>query len=220
MKILIVIAHPEPKSFNAAMYQEAIKTLEKNGHEVKTSDLYQMDFNPVSGRENFTAVKNAAYFSQQAEEHFAHENNGFASDILAEQEKVLWCDLMIWQFPLWWFSVPAILKGWVDKVFAMGKFYDNGRIYDNGLLKGKKALLSLTTGGPEKNYITTKYGSIDQILHPIHTGILKFVGFSVLKSEIIFSIERTNDEERKEILERWSTRLKNICTEPVTSHKL
>lgn len=58
-------------------------------------------------------------------------------------------------------SVPAILKGCLDKVFAMGKFYENGRIYNNGLLKGKKALLSITTGGPEKNYITAKYGSTD-----------------------------------------------------------
>ena len=173
-----------------------------------------MNFNPVSDRENFTTIKNIAYLSQQAEERFAYENNGFAKDILAEQDKVLWCDLMIWQFPLWWFSVPAILKGWVDKVFAMGKFYDNGRIYNNGLLKGKKALLSITTGGPEKNYITAKYGSPDQILHPIQTGILEFVGFSVLPSEIYFSIERIKDDERKEILERWSNRLKYIFTEP------
>lgn len=213
MKILIVIAHPEPNSFNAAMYREALKTLEENGHEVKTSDLYQMNFNPVSDRENFTTVKNTEYFSQQAEEHFASENNGFANDVLEEQDKVLWCDLMIWQFPLWWFSVPALLKGWVDKVFAMGKFYDNGRIYENGLLKGKKALVSTTTGGPEKNYITAKYGSTDQILHPIQTGILEFVGFSVLPAEIHFSIERIEDEERKQILDRWSKRLKDILTE-------
>lgn len=213
MKILIVIAHPEPNSFNAAMYREALKTLEENGHEVKTSDLYQMNFNPVSDRENFTTVKNTEYFSQQAEEHFASENNGFANDVLEEQDKVLWCDLMIWQFPLWWFSVPALLKGWVDKVFAMGKLYDNGRIYENGLLKGKKALVSTTTGGPEKNYITAKYGSTDQILHPIQTGILEFVGFSVLPAEIHFSIERIEDEERKQILDRWSKRLKDILTE-------
>lgn len=210
MKILILIAHPEPQSFNAAMYQQAIKTLEENGHEVKTSDLYKMNFNPVSDRGNFKTVKNKAYFSQQAEERFAFENDGFEKNISSEQDKVLWCDLMIWQFPLWWFSVPAILKGWIDKVFAMGKFYDNGRIYDNALLKGKKALLSITTGGPENNYITTKYGSTHQILHPIQTGILEFVGFSVLPSEINFSIERINDDERKEILKRWSNRLKHI----------
>lgn len=213
MKILIVIAHSELKSFNASMYQEAIKTLEENGHEVKTSDLYQMGFNPVSGRGNFNATSDKSYFSQQAEEYFATENNGFANDITTEQDKVLWCDLMIWQFPLWWFSVPALLKGWVDKVFTMGKFYDNGKIYENGLLKGKKALLSITTGGPQKNYVAAKYGSINQILHPIQTGILEFVGFSVLPVEVHFSIDRLSTEERNQILQNWRDRLTNIFTE-------
>ncbi|RYF10676.1 MAG: flavodoxin family protein, partial [Flavobacteriales bacterium] len=102
MKILIVLAHPETKSFNAAMFQSAIRTLEDHGHEIKTSDLYRMNFSPVSDRNNFTAAKNDTYFSQQAEEHFASENYGFANDIVEEQDKVQWCDLMIWQFPLWW----------------------------------------------------------------------------------------------------------------------
>lgn len=96
MKILILIAHPEPKSFNAAMYQLAIKTLQENDHEVKTTDLYRMDFNPVSGRQNFTGAKNAAFFNQQNEELSAYKNNAFSTDILAEQDKVYWCDLMIW----------------------------------------------------------------------------------------------------------------------------
>ena len=122
MKVLIILAHPESKSFNAAMYQSAIKTLEENGHEVRTSDLYRINFNPVSDRQNFTSVKNEAYFNQQNEELFAYESNAFANGILTEQDKVYWCDLMIWQFPLWWFSVPAILKGWVDKVFAWEGF--------------------------------------------------------------------------------------------------
>jgi putative NADPH-quinone reductase len=213
MKILILIAHPEPKSFNAAMYQIAIKTLQENGHEVKTTDLYQMDFNPVSGRQNFIGAKNAAFFNQQNEELSAYKSNAFANDILSEQDKVYWCDLMIWQFPLWWFSVPAILKGWVDKVFAMGRFYDNGQIYETGLLKGRKALLSITTGGPEKNYLRAKYGSTSEILHPIQVGILEFVGFSVLPPEINFSIERITDEERQVVLEKWSSRLINIFKE-------
>lgn len=219
MKILIILAHPESKSFNGAMYEQAIKTLEDNGHEVKTSDLYRMNFNPVSGRENFTAGKNTAFFNQQSEEHYAYENNGFAKDISAEQDKVMWCDLMIWQFPLWWFSVPAILKGWVDKVFAMGSFYDNGKIYETGPLKGREALLSVTTGGPEKNYIPEKYGSTNQILHPIQTGILEFVGFSVLPAEINFSVERIADDERKVLLEKWSSRLKTIFEENIYSKK-
>ena len=60
--------------------------------------------------------------------------------------------MMIWQFPLWWFSVPAILNGWIDRVFAMGRVYGQDRIYQNGVFKGKKALLSFTTGGAAADY--------------------------------------------------------------------
>lgn len=213
MKILIVLAHPEEKSFNAAMFRKAVETLNNAGHEVKTSDLYRMKFNPVSDRRNFKSVKDATSFKQQSEELFACESNSFADDIRIEQEKVIWCDVMIWQFPLWWFSIPAILKGWVDKVFAMGKFYDNGKIFDNGFFKGKKAMLSLTTGGPEKNYVSEQYGTIEEILLPIQRGVLQFVGFSLLKSEIHYSIKRISNEDRQHILENWVERLGNVESE-------
>ncbi len=150
MKIFIVHAHHEPKSFNGALTNAAQRLLTSIGHEVKISDLYAMKFDPVSDRRNFTSVKNPDYLKQQMEEMYASEVNGFAPDIQGEIEKVAWCDLMIWQFPLWWFSVPAILKGWVDRVFAMGLAYGQGRAYEKGVLRGKRAMLSITTGGLER----------------------------------------------------------------------
>lgn len=104
------------------MFNTAISTLEKEGHQVKTTNLYQENYQPVSGKENFTRLKNADYFKQQDEEAFAIQHSTFRPDIVSEQEKIEWCEMMIWQFPLYWFSVPAILKGWIDKVFTMGKF--------------------------------------------------------------------------------------------------
>jgi putative NADPH-quinone reductase len=213
MKILIILAHPEEKSFNAAMFNTAIQSLEAAGHEVKTTDLYQENYQPVSGKDNFTRLKNTDYFKQQDEELFAVQQSTLMPDIVSEQEKIEWCDIMIWQFPLYWFSSPAILKGWVDKVFTMGKFYDNGKIFSNGFSTGKQAMLSVTTGGPEKNYVEDKYGDIDSILFPIHRGIFEFLGFSVLQPEIVYSVERLTDEERKTHLDNWSKRLINIETE-------
>lgn len=210
MKILIILAHPEEKSFNAALFNTAIKSLEEAGHEVKTTDLYQENYQPVSGKGNFTQLENPNYFKQQNEELFAVQQSTLMPDIVSEQEKIEWCEIMIWQFPLYWFSVPAILKGWVDKVFTMGKFYDNGKIFENGFSAGKKAMLSVTTGGPQKNYVEDKYGDINSILFPIHRSVLEFLGFSVLQPEIIYSVERLTDEERKTLLDRWSKRLMNI----------
>ena len=81
MKVFVVFAHPEPRSFNGAMFRTAVEKLMMEGHEVETSDLYQMDFDAVSGRHNFTTVKDPNYFKQQMEEMYATETDGFAEDI-------------------------------------------------------------------------------------------------------------------------------------------
>ena len=191
MKFLIVHAHAEPKSFNGALTRRAKEVLVAAGHEAIVSDLYAMQFNPVSDRRNFTNQKDPDYFKQQVEERHATEVDGFAVDIKAELEKLEECDVLIFQFPLWWFGLPAILKGWVDKVFAMGRIYSGGKFYDNGVLKGKKAMLSVTIGGGETMYSQTGLnGDINQILFPINHGIFRFVGFDVLPPFIVWSTSR------------------------------
>lgn len=217
MKILIVLAHPEPKSFNAALYQSAIKTLLESGHEVKTTDLYAMNFNPIYDRSNFKTVRNPDFLKLQIEEIYAAEmNNSYADETQIEQEKVEWCDLMIWQFPLWRFAPPAILKGWTDRVFTSGRFFKDGGYYETGTLKGKKALLSVTTGSPEETYSKDGFhGDMHGILRPVNRGILECVGFSVLEPEINYSVAHLTEDERKSVLDKWSNRLKRIFNEPV-----
>jgi NAD(P)H dehydrogenase (quinone) len=152
VKVFVVYWHPEPQSFNAAMFRTACETFAAAGHEVRTSDLHEMRFDPVSGRKNFTTVKDPNYLKLQLEEMYATEMNAFSEEIESEIRKIEWCELMIWQFPLWWFGLPAALKGWVDRVLAMGRTYGGSRIYQSGVFRGKRALLSLTTGGPEDGY--------------------------------------------------------------------
>jgi NAD(P)H dehydrogenase (quinone) len=167
VKILIVFAHPEPKSFNGALFQRAIDTFKEFGHDVQYSDLYAIGFDPVSNRHNFTSIKDPHHFKQQIEEMYATEVEGFIPELEAELQKLEWCDLMIWQFPLWWFSVPAILKGWVDRVFAMGRVYGSGHIYETGRFRGKKAMLSLTVGGAKEDYLEDGFnGNIHPSTHP------------------------------------------------------
>lgn len=211
MNVLIVLAHPEPKSFNGAMFNTAVETLKARGHVVQCSDLYVMNFNPVSDRKNFTSRKDPDYYKQQIEEMHASEVMGFAPDLEAEMQKVEACDLMIWQFPLWWFSVPGILKGWVDRVFAMGRFYGMGRVYERGVFRGKRAMLSLTTGGPAESYQKNGVnGDIYGILRPIHRGMLQFPGFDVLAPEIVYGPVHQTTQEREGILAAYAERLKNI----------
>lgn len=214
MNVLIVLAHPEPHSFNGALFDTAAGVLREAGHTVATSDLYRMGFNPVSGRHNFTTVKDADFLKLQVEELHATEAGGFAPELDAEIAKVEAADLMIWQFPLWWFGLPAVLKGWVDRVFAMGRTYGYGHIYETGVFRGKRALLSLTTGGPREAYRPEGFnGDLEAILRPIHRGMLEFTGFSVLRPQVHWQPVRVEAAEREAWLAAWAARLRNIADE-------
>ncbi len=214
MKIFIVYAHAEPQSFNGALFRTAQETLLGAGHSVVASDLYAQKFDPVSDRRNFTTVKNPDFFKQQIEEMHATEVGGFAPDVEAELRKMETCDLMIWQFPLWWFGLPAILKGWVDRVFAMGRTYGGERFYENGVFQSKRALLSVTTGGPESVYQKGGWnGDIHGILRPIQRGILRFTGWEVLVPNISYAPVRISSEERQAYCKAWATRLRAIESE-------
>jgi NAD(P)H dehydrogenase (quinone) len=214
MNTFIVFAHPEPKSFNGALFESAAHVLAAAGHTVVTSDLYRMGFNPVSDRRNFTTVKEPEFLKLQIEETHASEHDGFAPEIEAEIRKIEACDLMILQFPLWWFGLPAILKGWVDRVLAMGRTYGYGNIYATGKFRGKRALLSLTTGGPAEAYRQGGFnGDIDAILRPIQRGILQFVGFDVLAPQIHFAPVRASEAQRETWLANYARRLSSISGE-------
>jgi len=222
MRVFIVHAHHEPASFNGALTRAARETLEDAGHEVVVSDLYAMNFDPVSDRRNFTTVKDRGFLKQQQEELFARDNDGFAPDVRAEMEKVLACDVMIFQFPIWWFGLPAILKGWVDRVFAMGTIYGNGRWFDDGVFAGKRAMLSVTIGGAAPLYTERGiHGDIEQLLYPINHGILRFTGFDVLPSFLVHAPARMTHDERVAEIERYRRTLVRISDiEPIRYHSL
>ena len=208
MNALIVHAHPEPLSFNGALTLLAAETFSSRGHEVIICDLYQMEFNPVSGRRNFSGRRNAQFFKQHAEELHANEHGGFAPDVQREMEKVFAADLLILQFPLWWCSMPAILKGWIDRVFAFGTTYDMERWFDEGMFRGKRAMLSVTTGRPRSMYAPNGLaGDIEILLHPIQYGILRLVGYDVLPPHVAYAADSTTDDERQAMLEAYRDRL-------------
>ncbi len=118
MHVFIVHAHHEPASFNGAMTREASAALLEAGHEVVVSDLYAMRFDPVSDRRNFTTVADPAYLKQQAEEALASAQGGFAPSLQAEMDKLAWRDILVFQFPIWWLGMPAIMKGWIDAILG------------------------------------------------------------------------------------------------------
>jgi NAD(P)H dehydrogenase (quinone) len=216
MRVFIVHAHPEPKSFNGAMTRVAAETLSGAGHEVQISDLYAMRFDPVSDRTNFTTVLDPSYYRQQAEEAHAVLHNGFTPELQAEMDKLFWCDALILQFPLWWFGLPALLKGWVDRVFASGgRTYGGGKWYDRGVFVGKRAMCSITIGGAELMYSQDGLnGPIASILFPINHGILYFTGFTVIEPFLVHAPGRIAETERAAYLDRYSQRVLTLESAP------
>jgi NAD(P)H dehydrogenase (quinone) len=218
VRIFIVHAHHEPTSFNGAMTREATVALRAAGHEVVVSDLYAMGFDPVSDRRNFVTVKDPERLKQQNEEEYASAHNGYVPALQAEMDKLSWCDTLIFQFPLWWLGPPAILKGWVDRVFAAGRAYGGGRYFGKGVFSGKRAMCSVTIGGSSAAYSAFGvYGPIAPILFPIHHGIFSFAGFAVIEPIVVHAPSRISQEERERYLAGYRERLLSLDTAPTLS---
>jgi NAD(P)H dehydrogenase (quinone) len=214
-KFLFAIAHPEPTSFTAELARHGMRVLEQTGQVVDVADLYGMSFDPVSDRRNFIATANAARYDQQMEEKFASANSGYSSDLQREMDRLATCDVLILQFPIWWLGMPAIMKGWIDRVFAIGVTYGGGRWFDRGMMRGKRAMLAVTIGGTEEAYSSDGiYGSAADVLRPINHGILAFCGFDVLEPFIAYAPARKSELERQQIFAAYADRLLNLNAVP------
>ena len=212
-KILIIHAHPEQQSFCSGLKDTARNYFESLGDQVKVSDLYAMGFDPVGDQRDFKSLSNPEFFKYQLEQLNACKTEAFSDELKLEMEKLVWCDLLIFNFPLWWFGLPAILKGWVDRVFAMGFVYGDGRgVYENGTFKEKTAFVTMTTGGPEMAYTASANGDMNNILFPVHHGMFYFAGMTVLPPFISWGPARKNELERKADLVRYETYLGSLET--------
>lgn len=212
MNVLIVYAHPEPRSLNGSLKDFAVNHLHQAGHQVQVSDLYAMQWKAQLDAADTLAPPVGAHFDATLDSRFAYDNQLQAADIAAEQEKLRWADAVIFQFPLWWFSMPAIMKGWFDRVYANGFAYGVGEHndhhwgdrYGEGTLTGKRAMLVVTTGGWESHYAPRGInGPIEDLLFPIQHGMLFYPGFSVLPPLVLYRVQKSAQER----FDSWCTAL-------------
>ncbi|NWC95432.1 MULTISPECIES: NAD(P)H-dependent oxidoreductase [unclassified Pseudomonas] len=222
MKVLIVHAHPEPQSFTAALRDLAASTLQAQGHEVQVSDLYAMNWNPVASASDFTSRENPEYLVYALEQRLGVKSQSIAADIQQELDKLLWADLLIFNFPIFWFSAPAMLKGWIDRVLVSGVCYGGKRFYDQGGLAGKKALVTVTLGGREHMFGEGAiHGPLADMLRPILRGTLAYVGFEVLEPFVAWHVPYISAEARQEFLHRYRQRLEGLADDqPLVFPKL
>lgn len=215
MTVLIVHAHENPKSFCSALGKTAKEVLIGQGHNVILSNLYAKGFNPVGGKHDFTKLSEADYYKYASEQMHAHENDHFTPEIWEEMKLLAEADVLIFNFPLWWFGMPAILKGWVDRVLAYGFAYGGEYgFFDTGRFKGKKAFLCVTTGSPADFYTAEgAHGrTLGDILKNIRQGILELVGFEVLPEFGAYGVSRINEKARVQIISDYQVYLEQHFT--------
>lgn len=213
MKVLIVFAHPEPNSLNGVMKDLAAKILRDNDHEVKISDLYGMRFKAVLDQDDFSQRKDNEIFNPMMEQVNAVGTGSLSQDIKDEIEKIKWADMIIFQFPVWWTAPPAILIGWIDRVFLPGVVHNiaEGKMYDTGLLRGKKTMLSFTTGATRDVYSSEgPHGDLDEIFKFITHNILELTGLEVLPSFGLFGPAVMSKEQVKEELEKFKETINSL----------
>ncbi|CCH61961.1 hypothetical protein TBLA_0F04280 [Henningerozyma blattae CBS 6284] len=149
---LIVLAHPESHSLNHSLMEATVKDLKSKGYQVKVSDLYAMNWDAFVKRSDFKNVTEVQAVSMLEASGRAYTEKALTEDVMEEQAKIEWADLIIFQFPLWWYSMPAILKGWFDRVFSNGFAYGFGFPRDDDIFSKKKALIMVTIGAEEKRF--------------------------------------------------------------------
>lgn len=185
----IVLAHPEPLSYNAHLAATGRQALEAAGWTVSTSDLYRMGFDPCEKAAHYTHPFEPARFDVQAEQSHASEQNSLPPDVVTEIARLDQADLLILQYPMWWHLPPAILKGWFDRVFAYGEVYASNKRFEHGRFAGKRAMISVTVGTSEQTYaFDGRSGDINLLLWPVNFS-LAYVGYSVLRPFVGFGVE-------------------------------
>lgn len=194
--VLIVHAHPDPASLTTQLAASAREVLRGAGHEVIHSDLYAMGWKAVYDEHDFPQRLDPSRLSFVAESGHAFRGGTQPDDIRAEQAKLMAADAVLFQFPLWWFGMPAIMKGWIERVFAYGLAYGyqgagNTHRYGEGGLAGKRAMLSVTTGGPADDYAARGInGQLEELLFPITHGTLFYPGMQVLPTHAVHGAGR------------------------------
>ena len=184
--VLIVLAHPEPASFNADWARESADAAGAVGARVLWSDLNAMGFDPVEGPRHYPTP--LAPFDPLKAHEAAVATGTVPTDAQAEADKIAAADLIVFHFPIWWFGPPAILKGWLDRCLIHGALHDVDHRFDAGRLRGKRALFCVTTGasavecGPGG-----KEGDVRLLLWPL-AYTLRYCGMAVHEPELIHGV--------------------------------
>jgi NAD(P)H dehydrogenase (quinone) len=204
------------------MHNRALGFFERRQDTCVISDLYGSGFHAVAEKWDFKTSGGAHQNYMFEQKRTATQGEGaFAEDIKEQIIKLRAADIVIFEFPLWWGSTPAIMKGWFDKVFALGVTWDGDHRYDTGLLRGKQALV-VTSTGDAANYYSAEgmhKATVEQHLYPLLHSTLAHAGMDVLKPYVATGLTTASAEEREQYLENLQQYLQQTVDTPSFLYK-
>lgn len=197
---LIVLGHPERGSFNGAWSSATEAACTRLGHEVMWSDLSSMAFDPVESAAHYGDLLPGQTFDPLKFQEAASAQGRLPQDVAAEVGKIERADRIVFHFPLWWFSPPALLKGWLERVFVHGRLHRVTERFDTGTCLGKKALFCVTTGSSEvESAHNGKEGDVQMLLWPM-AYTLRYLGFTVLRPIIVHGVHGYHSGDASQLL--------------------
>ena len=207
MNVLIVHSHPEPRSFCSALMHTARDELSALGHTVTVADLYAEGFDPVLSAADFTDRLDPAFLRPMQEQDHAVAGGTLREDVARQVERLRAADLVVLTASMWWFSVPAMLKGWFDRVLVKGYAYGPVPSW-SGPLGDKRALLVMTSSYSDGAFRAEgSIGDIATVLRPVTYGTLAYCGMQVLEPFIAYGADEVGDDTRAGYLAALRARL-------------
>jgi len=163
-KILLVVAHPRANSLTHAAAEAFTRAAQTRGHEVELADLMREGFDPV--------------LSEADEPDWSHPEKSYSDAVRSEMARIERNEATVLLFPIWWWSMPALMKGWIDRVWNHGWAY-GGRLYPH-----ENILAIGIAGSTRTDYVQ---GEFDRALRiQIENGILRYCGGKTARLEILY----------------------------------
>lgn len=187
MKHLIIYAHPKDGSLNHHFMQSVVETLQSKNQEIEIRDLYQLNFNPILSLEDMKGQRMGK----------------IADDAQREQDYISWADHITFIYPIWWTGMPAIMKGFIDRVFSYGFAYRYDQGIQKGLLTGKQTTVINTHGKSKAEYEST---GMDKALSlTSDKGVFTYCGLEINQH---FFFDKA-DKASSEVIEEWTNQIKH-----------
>lgn len=180
VKHLIVYCHPNPKSLSAAYKEEVVRISENACADVNVRDLYCIGFHPVLSDEDM----------------LLSEKGMIPADIKVEQDYIKWAELITFIYPVWWTGLPAMMKGYFDRVLSEGFAFEKDQEGNlKKMLNGKRVVILNNMGQSFGHY--QENGMLDAMKLTTDQGIFEFCGFEVVEHRFFGHMNRSTKAERE-----------------------